>query len=98
MSHVLRERYENEVVPALMESLNLSNIMQVPRLQKIVVKTVKLSDFTLDIGDRNRVFGHIEQTGQHDLGMPEGNTGGNRYTANDPSFAHYNSRRDTTPS
>jgi large subunit ribosomal protein L5 len=37
MSHVLRERYENEVAPALVKSLNLSNVMQVPRLQKIVV-------------------------------------------------------------
>lgn len=37
MSQVLKERYTNEVVPALMKSLNLDNIMQVPRLQKVVV-------------------------------------------------------------
>ena len=37
MSHVLKERYETEVAQALQKSLNLSNIMQVPRLQKIVV-------------------------------------------------------------
>ena len=37
MSHVLRERYEDEVAPALVKSLSLSNVMQVPRLQKIVV-------------------------------------------------------------
>jgi large subunit ribosomal protein L5 len=37
MSHVLKERYQNEVVPALMKSLNMSNIMQVPRVEKVVV-------------------------------------------------------------
>lgn len=37
MSHVLKERYETEVAPDLIKSLNLSNIMQVPRLEKIVV-------------------------------------------------------------
>jgi large subunit ribosomal protein L5 len=37
MSQVLKERYTNEVVPALMKSLNLDNIMQVPRIHKVVV-------------------------------------------------------------
>lgn len=37
MSIVLRERYKNEIVPALMKSLNLMNVMQVPRVQKVVV-------------------------------------------------------------
>jgi large subunit ribosomal protein L5 len=37
MSHVLKERYSQEVVPALMKSLSLSNVMQVPRVEKIVV-------------------------------------------------------------
>jgi large subunit ribosomal protein L5 len=37
MSHILKERYETEVAPALMKSLNISNAMQVPRLEKIVV-------------------------------------------------------------
>jgi large subunit ribosomal protein L5 len=37
MSHVLKERYQNEVVPALMKSLDMSNIMQVPRIEKVVV-------------------------------------------------------------
>ncbi len=37
MSHVLKERYQKEVVPALMKSLNLSNVMQVPRIEKVVV-------------------------------------------------------------
>jgi large subunit ribosomal protein L5 len=37
MSHVLKERYQNEVAPALIKTLNLSNVMQVPRVQKVVV-------------------------------------------------------------
>jgi len=37
MSHVLKERYTQEVVPALMKSLNMSNVMQVPRVEKVVV-------------------------------------------------------------
>jgi large subunit ribosomal protein L5 len=37
MSHVLKERYVNEVAPALMNSLNLQNVMQIPRIQKVVV-------------------------------------------------------------
>jgi large subunit ribosomal protein L5 len=37
MSHVLKERYNEEVVPALMKELNLSNVMQVPRVDKVVV-------------------------------------------------------------
>jgi large subunit ribosomal protein L5 len=37
MAHVLKDRYEKETVPALMKALNLSNIMEVPRIQKVVV-------------------------------------------------------------
>jgi large subunit ribosomal protein L5 len=33
----LKQRYRDEVVPALREQLGLSNVMQVPRLEKIVV-------------------------------------------------------------
>jgi large subunit ribosomal protein L5 len=33
----MKERFEKEVVPALQSSLNLENVMQVPRVQKIVV-------------------------------------------------------------
>lgn len=36
MNH-LRERYKNEVAPTLMKSLNLTNVMQVPRIKKVVV-------------------------------------------------------------
>jgi large subunit ribosomal protein L5 len=37
MNHWLKERYQNEIVPALMDTLQLENIMEVPRVQKIVV-------------------------------------------------------------
>jgi large subunit ribosomal protein L5 len=33
----LKERYNNEVIPALKKSLNMSNIMEVPRIKKVVV-------------------------------------------------------------
>ncbi len=33
----LKEQYQKEIRPALMGSLNLSNVMQVPRVQKVVV-------------------------------------------------------------
>jgi large subunit ribosomal protein L5 len=33
----LKEEYTSEVVPALMKSLNLTNVMQVPRIDKIVI-------------------------------------------------------------
>jgi large subunit ribosomal protein L5 len=37
MSHWLKERYQSEIVPALMDTLQIENIMQVPRVQKVVV-------------------------------------------------------------
>lgn len=37
MAHLLKERYQKEIVPALMKSLGLKNIMQVPRVEKVVV-------------------------------------------------------------
>jgi len=37
MVHVLKERYSNEVVPALIKSRNYHNVMQVPRIDKVVV-------------------------------------------------------------
>ena len=33
----LEEKYRNEVVPALMKALNLNNVMEVPRITKVVV-------------------------------------------------------------
>jgi large subunit ribosomal protein L5 len=37
MAPRLKERYREEVVPALMKEFSYQNVMQVPRLQKIVV-------------------------------------------------------------
>jgi large subunit ribosomal protein L5 len=37
MSHAMKVRYQKEIVPALMNSLKLENIMQVPRVQKVTV-------------------------------------------------------------
>ena len=37
MAHYLKERFQEEISPALMKSLNLDNVMEVPRLDKIVV-------------------------------------------------------------
>jgi len=37
MSEALKERYETEVAPALMKALNLDNVMEIPRIKKIVV-------------------------------------------------------------
>jgi len=37
MGHILKDRYQEEIAPALMDSLDLSNAMQVPRIIKIVV-------------------------------------------------------------
>ena len=33
----LREQYEKEVVPALMKKFNYSSVMEVPKLEKIVI-------------------------------------------------------------
>jgi large subunit ribosomal protein L5 len=37
MAHTLNERYKEEIAPVLLDTLNLDNPMQVPRLEKIVV-------------------------------------------------------------
>ncbi len=37
MSASLKNRYTEEIAPALVKSLNLNNIMQVPKIQKVVV-------------------------------------------------------------
>jgi large subunit ribosomal protein L5 len=33
----LRDRYRNDVIPGLMKELNYKNVMQVPRLEKVVI-------------------------------------------------------------
>ncbi|HEX6306120.1 MAG TPA: 50S ribosomal protein L5 [Anaerolineales bacterium] len=37
MANILQERYRDEIVPELFESLNLENVMELPRIKKIVV-------------------------------------------------------------
>ncbi|KAA3646986.1 MAG: 50S ribosomal protein L5 [Chloroflexi bacterium] len=37
MAHYLKERYQEEIVPALQKSLDLQNVMKVPRLEKIAI-------------------------------------------------------------
>lgn len=37
MSEALKERYYTEIAPALIKALNLGNVMQIPRIMKIVV-------------------------------------------------------------
>lgn len=33
----MKERYQKEIAPALMKALNLENVMQIPRVQKVVL-------------------------------------------------------------
>jgi large subunit ribosomal protein L5 len=37
MAHILKDRYQKEIVPALMKSLHINNAMRVPRVQKVIV-------------------------------------------------------------
>ena len=37
MATRLREKYQSEVVPALMQEFSYSTVMQVPRLEKVVL-------------------------------------------------------------
>ena len=37
MTHYLKEHFQKEAIPALMKEFTISNVMQVPKLQKIVV-------------------------------------------------------------
>jgi large subunit ribosomal protein L5 len=37
MSHILKDRFQQEIVPALMKALSLDNIMEVPHIEKVVV-------------------------------------------------------------
>jgi large subunit ribosomal protein L5 len=34
---MLKEKYEKQIVPALKESLEVSNIMEVPKMEKVVL-------------------------------------------------------------
>jgi large subunit ribosomal protein L5 len=37
MAHYLKEHYQKEAIPALMKEFNFLNVMQVPKLEKIIV-------------------------------------------------------------
>ena len=37
MAHALKERFQNEIAPVLFKELNLENVMQIPRVTKVVV-------------------------------------------------------------
>ena len=37
MSHYLKERYQKEIAPALEEAIGTDNVMQIPRITKVVV-------------------------------------------------------------
>jgi large subunit ribosomal protein L5 len=37
MAHYLKDRYQEDYSPAILKSLNLGNVMEVPRLEKVVV-------------------------------------------------------------
>lgn len=37
MAHYLKERYQKDTIPTMMKEFSLSNVMQVPKLEKIVV-------------------------------------------------------------
>mgnify|MGYP001766115913 CR=1 FL=1 len=63
MSQVLKERYQKEVAPALMKSLKLTNVMEIPRIKKVVVNigvgealdNAKALDAA--VGDLNQITG-----------------------------------------
>lgn len=37
MAHYLKERYRQEIAPALMKEFGLRNVMEVPRLEKVII-------------------------------------------------------------
>ena len=45
---VLREQYEKEVIPALMKKFNYKSVMEVPRLEKIVIGDTKENPKSLE--------------------------------------------------
>jgi large subunit ribosomal protein L5 len=66
MKSLLLERYQKEILPALMKELGLKNVMQVPKIEKIVVN-VGMGSHLQKLGkkDGSQVLEAIEQiTGQ----------------------------------
>ena len=61
---ILREQYEKEVVPALMKKFNYKSVMQVPKLEKIVIN-IGLGDVKENPKDLENAIKDLEQiTGQ----------------------------------
>ena len=44
---ILKEQYEKEVIPALMKKFNYKSIMEVPRLDKIVINSKYISAYRI---------------------------------------------------
>ena len=61
---ILREQYEKEVVPALMKKFNYKSVMEVPKLDKIVIN-IGLGDVKENPKDLENAIKDLEQiTGQ----------------------------------
>lgn len=56
MAHYLKERYQKEIVPALEKALGMDNVMNVPRLEKIVLNIGLGSS----LGDAKALDGAVE--------------------------------------
>ena len=51
----LREMYKNDVVPSMMKKFNYKSVMQVPKLEKIVIN-IGLSIFGIIQKDKGKQF------------------------------------------
>ena len=61
---ILKEQYEKEIVPALMEKFNYKSVMEVPKLDKIVIN-IGLGDVKENPKDLENAIKDLEQiTGQ----------------------------------
>ena len=64
MSPRLKDRYNSEVVPALMQEFGYANVMQVPKLEKIVIN-IGLGEAVANAKSIDAAVGDLEQvTGQ----------------------------------
>ena len=61
---ILKEQYEKEIVPALMKKFNYKSVMEVPKLDKIVIN-IGLGDVKENPKDLENAIKDLEQiTGQ----------------------------------
>ena len=62
--NIMKEKYQNEVAPALMKELGLSNVMQIPRISKVVIN-IGLGEALDNAKSLEAVSGDLEKiTGQ----------------------------------